>query len=131
MLHLSVHKRKPLVIGILLMMLCVQLFSLHAHLPDGDDHAHDHNHEHAHVHSHILGGSHDDHLNSEHDEDSAATVGTLAKQVLFLDLCFLFFLIIIPASLCDVCGRNHGQNKKRIRRLLFFQPLLRAPPVAL
>ena len=110
-------------------MLCVQLFSLHVHLPAGDGHAH--SDEHSHVHSHILGGSHDDHLNSEHDEDAAATVGTLAKQIFFLDLCFFFFLIIIPASLVDVCGRNHGQHKKRIRHLLFFQPLLRAPPVAL
>ncbi len=121
-MQLSEYRRRTLTISILLMMVFVQLFSLHAHFPD------DHDHDHSHVHSHILDVSHDDHLHSDHDEDTATTFGTLIKHTYLLDYCVFVFLIVIPVALYRLNIRNAVHNNRRSRHLQFFQPLLRAPP---
>ena len=123
-MRLSEARKRTLTISTLLMMIFVQLFSLHAHFPDD----HDHGHDHSHVHSHIFGVSHDDHLHSDHDEDTATTFGTLIKHTYLLDYCIFVFLIVIPVALYRLNIRNAVHSNRRSRHLLFFQPLLRAPP---
>ena len=126
-MHLAALRSKKLVISIILMMLCVQSFSLHAHLPDGDEGDH---HSHAHSHSHILNDLHDTHLDLEHDEDtSSESKGTFSKQLPFFKYFVFIFLIIVPTALLVWNIRNTSQDTQRLRYLLLLRPPLRAPPL--
>ena len=108
----------------MLMMLCVQSFSLHAHVQDGDEE------HHSHVHSHFHSDLHDDHLDSEHDEDtSTESNGTFSKQVHLFKYFVFILLILVPASLFQWRIRNPFRNKQRLRYLLLLRPPLRAPPL--
>jgi len=107
------------------MMLCVQAFSLHAHLPEGDE-----DHHHSHVHSHVLNDLHDADLDSEHvEEDSTESKGTFSKQLHFFKYIVFISLVIIPAALFVWNKRNPPRDKKPLRYLLLLRPPLRAPPL--
>ena len=124
-MYLDAFRTKKLVISIILMMLCVQSFSLHAHLPDGDEGDH-----HSHAHSHILNDLHDTHLDLEHDEDtSSESKGTFSKQLPFFKYFVFIFLIIVPTALLVWNIRNTSQDTQRLRYLLLLRPPLRAPPL--
>ena len=122
-MRFSWYRNKNIIISVLLMMLSVQSFSLHAHISDGDDH------HSSHVHSHILNGLHSDHLDHEHEEGVGdATLGTLSKQSHLIDLCIFILLIVLPFSLYKLRIRKPARNNQRLHYLLFFRPPLRAPP---
>ena len=107
------------------MMLYVQSFSLHAHVPEGDE-----DHHHSHVHSHVLSDLHDAKLDLEHEEGNGSeSKGTLSKQLHFFKYLVFVFLIIVPAALLVWKKRNAPRNKQRLRYLLLLRPPLRAPPL--
>ena len=118
------QRRKSLLIGILLVMVCVQSFSMHFHLADADN---DHK---SHAHAHIYGSVETDHLTTEHeDEINTETLAILNKPWLSFDLFFLLVITQFAVSLSKESGRSAAAKKRPRYRLLFFRPPLRAPPV--
>jgi hypothetical protein len=112
-----------------MMLLFVQSFSLHAHIPEGHDdhHADDH---HSHVHSHVLTDLHDAHLDLEHDEDTVTeTQGTFSNQIHLFKYFVFTFLIVVPTVLFVWNVRNTSRVRQRLRYLFQLRPPLRAPPL--
>jgi len=117
------HRRKGFIICMLLMMVCVQSFSMHFHFADGDDE------QHSHAHTHTLYGMHADHLTTEHeDEASPDILGVLNKHSLSFDFFALAVLVLFPLFLSASHTWMGVHNKRQHRYLLFFRPPLRAPP---
>lgn len=117
-------RRQYLVISLLLMMACVQTFSMHFHFPD-DSAGH-----HIHAHAHAPGGMEADHLNSGHDDGSISDLpGVIAKQTLSIDI-FLFVLLTLIAVTQARLRIPQGARRQRPRYYrLFYRPPLRAPPL--
>ena len=123
-MRLHEYRNKSLIISILLMMVCVQSFSMHLHFAAGDD-------EHPpHAHAHTLGGTHADHLITEHpDEASTDILGTLTNQLISLDFLVPVLLTLVFVSLSSLRHWPSFREKRPRHHLLFFQPPLRAPPL--
>ena len=118
------YRARGLIISVLLMMVCVQSFSMHFHLADGED---DHR-PHAHTHAH--GSTDADHFTTEHaDEVSSDLTGALTKQSFVFDL-FVFAIIgLFSISLANEHSWSAVHGTRPGHRLLFLRPPLRAPPV--
>jgi hypothetical protein len=118
------HRNKSLIISILLMMVCVQTFSMHFH--SGGEHSADESHASAHIHSDMD----TDHLALEHDGEAHIDIETtVGKQSFSLDL-FVFLIVLFFSVLLPKSHRwLNSRGKCPPRYLLFFRPPLRAPPV--
>ena len=119
------HKNIRFVISILLMMVCVQTFSMHFHLSDGNQVDH-----HSHAHAHSPGGLDADHLVNGHDQEATNDIqGAIAKQGLSIEFFVFLLLAIVAVSQARLLIRK-GIGRKRPRYyLLFYRPPLRAPPI--
>ena len=119
-MHPYEYRTRYLVIGLLLMMVCVQSLSVHFHLGMDQD-------THAHVHSSSSMDA--DHFSAGHDNETCTdVVGTLSRQTLELIVFVLVFLsiMVVPASAPLV--RPDGRDRRRRSCPPFFNPPLRAPP---
>lgn len=111
----------------MLMMVCVQSFSMHFHLaPISDAHQTDH-----HAHTHSIGDLGLEHQSDGHGDEQASAdfLVTVFKQSLVLGLIFIALVtaLVLPSYmvLFRWCIRKH-----RLRDYLFFlHPQLRAPPL--
>ena len=118
------HRDHYLIISLLLMMVCVQTFSMHFHFPD------DKTGHHTHAHAHASDGVDAEHLNTGHGDEPASELrGAIAKQTLSIDI-FVFVLLTLVAAVQTKLRIQDGIRRKHPRYyLLFFRPPLRAPPL--
>lgn len=118
------YRSRRLIISTLLMMVCVQSFSMHFHLADGDDH---HGY---HAHTHVQGGMDTDHFATEHEDEVGGDIPSVVSKNWFS---YDLFVIAFIAFVAIAVARRHtwrAIHKRRPRyHLLFFRPPLRAPPV--
>lgn len=123
-MRLHGYRNTSIIISILLMMVCIQSFSMHFHIADGlGEHQ-------SHAHTHTLGSTHADHLTTEHHgEASIDILGTLAKQSLSPDLFVFVLLTLVFVSLSKSCHWPIFREQRPWHHLLFFRPPLRAPPL--
>ena len=123
-MRFRMYRKKSLIISVLLMMVCVQTFSMHFH--SGDEHNADETHAHAHIHSEMD----TDHLTLEHDDEAHTDIQTtVGKQSPSLDL-FVFLIFVFFSALLSKSHRwLNSRAKCPPHYLLFFRPPLRAPPV--
>lgn len=123
-MRLSGHKNKHFIISILLLMIFAQSFSMHFHFTDGDS---EHSHQ---VHAHSLDSLHDDHVTTDHEEESSTDIlGTLAKKSHSFDLLVVILLCLFPVALSKSHTWRRNRKHRPLHYLLFFRPPLRAPPV--
>ena len=124
-MRLHGYKNTATIISILLMMVCVQTFSMHFHFTNGDD-----EHQH-HAHSHSLDSAHTDHMTEEHHDESTTDIlgTTLAKQSISFYLFIPVLLALVVATLSKSRHWSSFREKRPQHHLLFFRPPLRAPPL--
>ena len=116
---------RGLVISILLLMVCVQSFSMHFHLGgSGDDH-----HQH-HAHTHVQGSVDTDHYTTEHEDEVSGDIpGVVAKKSFSYDLFIVAFIAFVAIAVARRHAWRAVHNILPRYHLLFFRPPLRAPPV--
>jgi len=116
------YRSKSLIISVLMMMVCVQSFSMHFHFAD-DGHQ-------PHAHSHPLSNVHSDHETIEHqDKINTDMLGTLAKHLLSLDLFVSLLLIFVFTYQYISRYWLSFFEKLPPYQLFFIRPPLRAPPL--
>ena len=125
-MRLQGHRARIIIVSVLLMMVCVQSFSMHFHLGGSDD---DHHHEH-HAHTHVQGSVDTDHLTTEHEDEVSGDIpGVVTKKSFSYDL----FIVAFIAFVAIAVARRHSWPAARAKRpryqLPFFRPPLRAPPL--
>ena len=123
---MSGFKRRSFIISVLLLMICVQSFSIHSHL----SHETSEHHSHMLVHSHVTDHDASHNADIEHaDEASNEIQGALLKQLLSLDFLVYFLLFVVLLDLARCHHWQAGSQRTERRFLLFIRPPLRAPPV--
>jgi len=113
-----------LIISILLMMVCVQIFSMHFHFSEGKaDH-------HTHAHAHAPGSMDVDHLGAGHDDEATSDPhGIIAKLTLSIGIFVSILLTLVAVAQTKLCIRKWMRRKRPRSYLLFYRPPLRAPPL--
>ena len=123
-MRFHVHRTQSLIISILLMMVCVQTFSMHFHFSGGEAD------QHTHAHAHAPGGIDVDHLNTGHDDEvSSELPGVIAKQTFSIDSFVFILLILVAVAQTKLRIQKWIRRKRPHYYLLFYRPPLRAPPL--
>lgn len=123
---LRTHGQKDIrfLISILLMMVCVQTFSMHFHFSEGNQVDH-----HSHAHAHSTGDLDADHLVNEHDQEATNSIqGAITKQALSIEFFVFILLAIVTITQAKLRIRTGIRRKRPRYYLLFYRPPLRAPP---
>ena len=116
---------RGLVISILLMMVCVQSFSMHFHLGGSDDDHHEH-----HAHTHVQGGMDTDHFTTEHEDEVGDDIpGVVTKKSFSYDLFIVAFIAFVAIAVARRYSWPAARAKRPRYQLPFFRPPLRAPPL--
>lgn len=114
------HRRQYLVIGILLMMICVQSLSVHFHFSGADGAPHS---------SHTHGSLDADQFDGEHaGETCADSVAAVAWPTLAIAVLLPALLAVVGLPASTTVRWTVVRNARTPYHLLFFSPPLRAPP---
>jgi len=121
---MGVHRNPGFIISILLMLVCVQTFSMHFHYPAGEAHPP------THAHVHASGGMDADHLGTGHDDEAASALpGIIAKLTPSIGILVAILLALVAVVQTRLCIRKWMRRKRPRYYLLFYRPPLRAPPL--